>query len=114
MISVDGKQLVFTHPRSENLILRRDAVFAHRCPRCKGTRRASSGYIPSTRASIAAGVSWRCTAGRLGASEAGEDVEAAPGTALTLGLFPEPRGGVGGEVLLLRRVLGAAWRALDV
>ena len=35
MISVDGKQLVFTHPRSENLILRRDAVFAHRCPRCK-------------------------------------------------------------------------------
>ena len=36
MISVDGKQLVFTHPRSENLILRRDAVFAHRCPRCKG------------------------------------------------------------------------------
>jgi hypothetical protein len=36
MISVDGKQLVFTHPGSENPILRRDAVFAHRCPRCKG------------------------------------------------------------------------------
>jgi hypothetical protein len=36
MISVDGKQLVFTCPGSENPILRRDAVFAHRCPQCKG------------------------------------------------------------------------------
>jgi hypothetical protein len=35
MIFVDGKQLVFTRPGSENPILRRDAVFAHRCPRCK-------------------------------------------------------------------------------
>ena len=36
MISVDGNQLVFTRPGSENPVLRRDAVFAHRCPRCKG------------------------------------------------------------------------------
>jgi hypothetical protein len=46
-----------------------------------GTRRASSGYIPSTQASIAAGASWRCTAGAWGASEAEADVEAAPGPA---------------------------------
>ena len=39
MISVDGKQLVFTRPGSENPILRRDAVFAHRCPRCKDSLR---------------------------------------------------------------------------
>jgi hypothetical protein len=71
----------------------RVASASPRAPRRNGgTRRASSGFIPSTQASIAAGASRCCTAGAWGASEAGEDVDAAQGTvrALRRAAAPSP------------------------
>ena len=34
MIAVEDKQVVFIHPKTKQTVLRRDAVFAHRCPKC--------------------------------------------------------------------------------
>jgi hypothetical protein len=34
MISVDNKQIVFVDKKTKQVVLRRDALFAHRCPRC--------------------------------------------------------------------------------
>jgi hypothetical protein len=34
MVSVDNKQIVFIDNKTKKVVLRRDALFAHRCPKC--------------------------------------------------------------------------------
>jgi hypothetical protein len=74
-----GEKRAEQHPQEQRAASCTVASASPGVPRRYGASVAPPLASSSTQASIAAGVSWRCTAERLGASEAVEDVVATLG-----------------------------------